>query len=189
MAAHTTDDPTRYRRDAERKAWEAKDPILALKAYVENEGHADAAFFEELEAESETLGKQVREVVRAIEGAIVARTGTRSSTAVPPTRHLEQDQGDPVGSSEASPGEGAQRVAAQGPGDRPQGRHHGPGHRQAFGGVFRITDGLQKDFGKDPVVDTPLAESGIVGRDRPGLRGYPVVEIQLRKGLGARRRQ
>ncbi|MFG2329943.1 pyruvate dehydrogenase (acetyl-transferring) E1 component subunit alpha [Streptomyces sp. NPDC048604] len=67
MAAHTTsDDPTRYRRDAEREAWEAKDPILRLKAYLEREGHADAAYFEELEAESEALGKQVREVVRAM---------------------------------------------------------------------------------------------------------------------------
>ncbi|MEU8527763.1 MULTISPECIES: pyruvate dehydrogenase (acetyl-transferring) E1 component subunit alpha [Streptomyces] len=67
MAAHTTsDDPTRYRRDAEREAWEAKDPILRLKAYLEREGHADAAFFEELEAESEALGKHVREVVRAM---------------------------------------------------------------------------------------------------------------------------
>ncbi|CAM5474044.1 pyruvate dehydrogenase (acetyl-transferring) E1 component subunit alpha [Streptomyces narbonensis] len=67
MAAHTTsDDPTRYRRDAEREEWEAKDPIQRLKTYMENEGHADAAFFEELEAESETLGKHVREVVRAM---------------------------------------------------------------------------------------------------------------------------
>ncbi|MFF3759576.1 pyruvate dehydrogenase (acetyl-transferring) E1 component subunit alpha [Streptomyces sp. NPDC002185] len=67
MAAHTTsDDPTRYRRDAEREEWEAKDPILRLKAYMEREGHADPAFFEELETESETLGKHVREVVRAM---------------------------------------------------------------------------------------------------------------------------
>ncbi|MFE1546844.1 pyruvate dehydrogenase (acetyl-transferring) E1 component subunit alpha [Streptomyces sp. NPDC058718] len=67
MAAHTTsDDPTKYRRDEEREAWEAKDPIQRLKTYMENEGHADAAFFEELEAESEALGKQVREVVRAM---------------------------------------------------------------------------------------------------------------------------
>ncbi len=33
----------------------------------------------------------------------------------------------------------------------------------ALGGVFRVTDGLAKDFGTDRVVDTPLAESGIVG--------------------------
>ena len=37
------------------------------------------------------------------------------------------------------------------------------------GGVFRVTDGLQKRFGGDRVVDTPLSESGIIGTsDRPG---------------------
>ena len=51
----------------------------------------------------------------------------------------------------------------------------------ALGGVFRVTDGLQKDFGGDRVVDTPLAESGIVGTAIGlALRGYrPVCEIQF----------
>ncbi|MFD1824711.1 MULTISPECIES: alpha-ketoacid dehydrogenase subunit beta [Mumia] len=50
-----------------------------------------------------------------------------------------------------------------------------------LGGVFRITDGLQKDFGEDRVIDTPLAESGILGTAVGlALRGYrPVVEIQF----------
>ncbi|MFE3201409.1 alpha-ketoacid dehydrogenase subunit beta [Embleya sp. NPDC059237] len=50
-----------------------------------------------------------------------------------------------------------------------------------LGGVFRVTDGLQKDFGEDRVVDTPLAESGIVGTAIGlALAGYrPVVEIQF----------
>src|SRR6266508_2704219 len=50
-----------------------------------------------------------------------------------------------------------------------------------LGGVFRITDGLQKDFGEDRVIDTPLAESGIVGTAIGlALRGYrPVCEIQF----------
>ncbi|KQR40373.1 alpha-ketoacid dehydrogenase subunit beta [Microbacterium sp. Leaf159] len=50
-----------------------------------------------------------------------------------------------------------------------------------LGGVFRITDGLLDEFGASRVIDTPLAESGIVGT-AVGLafRGYrPVVEIQF----------
>ncbi|MGV2983598.1 alpha-ketoacid dehydrogenase subunit beta [Microbacterium sp. AGC85] len=50
-----------------------------------------------------------------------------------------------------------------------------------LGGVFRITDGLLNEFGATRVIDTPLAESGIVGT-AVGLayRGYrPVVEIQF----------
>lgn len=49
------------------------------------------------------------------------------------------------------------------------------------GGVFRVTDGLQERFGADRVIDTPLAESGIVGTAFgmavKGLR--PVAEIQF----------
>src|SRR5688572_26464542 len=50
-----------------------------------------------------------------------------------------------------------------------------------LGGVFRITDGLQKDFGEDRVIDSPLAESGIVGTAVGlAMRGYrSVVEIQF----------
>ena len=51
----------------------------------------------------------------------------------------------------------------------------------ANGGVFRVTDGLQKTFGTDRVLDTPLAELGIMGATlglaMSGLR--PVCEIQF----------
>jgi 2-oxoisovalerate dehydrogenase E1 component beta subunit len=50
-----------------------------------------------------------------------------------------------------------------------------------LGGVFRITDGLQKDFGEERVIDTPLAESGIIGTAVGlAIRGYrPICEIQF----------
>lgn len=50
-----------------------------------------------------------------------------------------------------------------------------------LGGVFRVTDGLHKDFGADRIIDTPLAESGIIGTAIGlALRGYrPICEIQF----------
>jgi pyruvate dehydrogenase E1 component beta subunit len=49
------------------------------------------------------------------------------------------------------------------------------------GGVFRVTDGLMQRFGEDRVIDTPLAESGIVGMAiGMAIAGYrPVAEIQF----------
>ena len=51
----------------------------------------------------------------------------------------------------------------------------------ALGGVFRVTEGLQAEFGDRRVLDTPLAESGIVGTAIGlAMRGYrPVCEIQF----------
>src|SRR4051812_21184385 len=54
------------------------------------------------------------------------------------------------------------------------------------GGVFRVTEGLQQRFGAERVVDSPLAESGImgsaVGLAIAGMR--PVPEIQFEGFLG-----
>ena len=50
-----------------------------------------------------------------------------------------------------------------------------------LGGVFRVTEGLSAEFGEKRMLDTPLAESGIVGTAIGlAMRGYrPVIEIQF----------
>ncbi|SFV21756.1 alpha-ketoacid dehydrogenase subunit beta [Micrococcus terreus] len=51
----------------------------------------------------------------------------------------------------------------------------------SLGGVYRVTEGLKATFGADRVVDSPLAESGIIGTSIGlAMRGYrPVAEIQF----------
>src|SRR5947199_8661653 len=55
-----------------------------------------------------------------------------------------------------------------------------------LGGVFRITDGLQKDFGEHRVLDTPLAESGLLGTaGGRAIRGYqPGCAMQFDRFVG-----
>jgi pyruvate dehydrogenase E1 component alpha subunit len=62
MGAHTTsDDPTRYRIASEVEAWQAKDPILRLRRYLEGSGLADDAFFGEVADEAARQAGHLRE--------------------------------------------------------------------------------------------------------------------------------
>ncbi|WP_368733153.1 pyruvate dehydrogenase (acetyl-transferring) E1 component subunit alpha [Streptomyces alkaliphilus] len=67
MGAHTTsDDPTRYRSDDERLAWESRDPLLRLRTHLEREGLMDADALAAVEEESDALGRRVREAIRTM---------------------------------------------------------------------------------------------------------------------------
>jgi 2-oxoisovalerate dehydrogenase E1 component alpha subunit len=61
MGAHTTtDDPTRYRLASELEAWRLRDPIERVRTYLTHSGQADAAFFEQLDAEADALAVWLR---------------------------------------------------------------------------------------------------------------------------------
>jgi 2-oxoisovalerate dehydrogenase E1 component alpha subunit len=61
MGAHTTtDDPTRYRLQAELESWKLKDPIERLKAYIVKNQLADRDFFDAIDAEAKEVGSDLR---------------------------------------------------------------------------------------------------------------------------------
>ncbi|MEV1288348.1 pyruvate dehydrogenase (acetyl-transferring) E1 component subunit alpha [Micromonospora sp. NPDC049679] len=67
MGAHTTsDDPTRYRIASEVEAWQAKDPIARVRAFVEKQQIADADFFAEIDEEARREAVRLRERVLAM---------------------------------------------------------------------------------------------------------------------------
>ena len=67
MGAHTTsDDPTRYRIASEVEAWQAKDPILRVRAFLEKQQVADAAFFAEVDEQAKREAVHLRERVLAM---------------------------------------------------------------------------------------------------------------------------
>jgi pyruvate dehydrogenase E1 component alpha subunit len=68
LGAHTTsDDPTRYRIDAEVEVWKHRDPIERVKSLLVREYHVKAAKFDEVAQEAETMALQLREDVLAMD--------------------------------------------------------------------------------------------------------------------------
>jgi 2-oxoisovalerate dehydrogenase E1 component alpha subunit len=64
MGAHTTsDDPSRYRIASEVEAWQAKDPIARVKAFIEKQQIADADFFATVDADAKREAVHLRERV------------------------------------------------------------------------------------------------------------------------------
>ena len=67
MGAHTTtDDPTRYRLSDDVERWRLKCPIERVKAYLQRNGLADQAFFDDLASEADQLGARLREGVQQL---------------------------------------------------------------------------------------------------------------------------
>ena len=68
LGAHTTsDDPTRYRMDAEVEVWKHRDPIERVKSLLVREYRVKAAKFDEVAAEAETMALKLRDDVLAMD--------------------------------------------------------------------------------------------------------------------------
>jgi 2-oxoisovalerate dehydrogenase E1 component len=191
--AHTSDDDDRtYRTTEEVEAWRKKDPLRRMKQYLIEQrllSEADEDRIEaEVRAEVDTAAKSAEAKAFAEPSAAYTKVFARP---LRPLRGVPAGVGDP-----AQPG--APETAVTGPTTERtivdtvrQTQHElmtadervlifgedvGP-----RGGVFRATDGLAAAFGHDRVVDTPLAESSIIGIGIGlALAGYrPITEIQF----------
>jgi 2-oxoisovalerate dehydrogenase E1 component len=179
LMPHTTDDEDRIYRDREEvKAARTRDPLPRLERYVLEQGllsHEEVALVEQAARD------EVNEAARQAEAAAPPDPATaaarvyarpvraRPETAAPPAGGVERTVLDTVRQTLHDVMGEDERVMVLGE------------DVGVLGGVFRATRGLQEAYGEDRVIDTPLAESSIVGIGvglaLAGMR--PVAEIQF----------
>jgi pyruvate/2-oxoglutarate/acetoin dehydrogenase E1 component len=171
---HSTGDPARYRDPAEVEAWLAKDPIIRLERRIVGDGLATA---EELAEEQAAVG---RAADAALDAALKA--------PLPSPDALAEDIYAPEVPIRPSPGaalDRSYREAIQEALREEMARDSGVvlfgEDIGRAGGAFKVTEGLQAEFGERRVRDTPIAENTLVGMALgaalTGLR--PVCEIMF----------
>ncbi len=187
-----SDDEKTYKPEVERDNEEARDPITNMAAFLVSAGIATE---EELEALRETVDT---DVIEASERA-VAQSQPDPDTVY---HHVFSGEVDPTSGEFATEPvfEGDpttvvdllnvcmrdemrrdSRIVAFGEDVADVSREQHLEEVKGKGGVFKVTWGLQREFGSDRVFNSPLAEANIVGRAvGMALRGMkPVVEIQF----------
>ena len=185
----TSDDPKRYRTDAELAEWKARDSARPCPSRT----HAQRTLSEETDAASWSSPLKV-EIAAALEGrGERPRRSTRRTlfddVFESRTPRLEEERarvstrlarGSPEAMTEITLVQAVNRALFEAMRADPDvlllGEDIG-----VNGGVFRATEGLFKEFGADRVVDTPLSETGIIGA-AIGMALYglkPVAEIQF----------
>jgi 2-oxoisovalerate dehydrogenase E1 component len=189
-----SDDEVMYRPDTERSADAARDPVSVFPKWLVEEGYATEA---ELRAIQESVDA---EVLAATDDALAQPQPDPStvpfgvySPDVDPTSEQFDTEDDPQYAGEPTTmvdllnacmkdemrRDG--RIVVFGEDVADVSREEHLGKVKGKGGVFKVTWGLQKEFGGTRVYNSPLAEANIVGRAiGMALRGFkPVVEIQF----------
>ena len=189
-----SDDETMYRPPAEREADAARDPVIRFPKWLVSEGHAR-------EDEIKKIQEEVDEVVLAATDDALAQPQPGPETVyygvyspdVDPTSEQFDTEDDPQFSGEPTTMVDLlnacmkdemrrdQKILVFGQDVADVSREEHLGKVKGKGGVFKVTWGLQKEFGGARVYNSPLAEANIVGRAIGlAVRGFkPVVEIQF----------
>jgi len=188
LMPHTTDDEDRvYRSREEVKAARRRDPVPRLERYVREQGLLSA---EEVTRLEDAAGDEVAEAARQAELAAPPEPATASARVYARPRTAQEAPPAPAGGTVRSgpPAGGTVRNVLD---TVRQTMHELMAADErvvllgedvgVMGGVFRASKGLLEAFGESRVIDTPLAESSIVGIGiglaLAGMR--PIAEIQF----------
>jgi len=189
-----SDDETMYRPPTEREADAARDPVTQFPKWLIREGHAT-------EDEIKKIQEEIDEIVLAATDDALAQPQPGPETVyygvyspdIDPTSEQFDTEDDPQFSGEPTTMVDLlnacmkdemrrdQKILVFGQDVADVSREEHLGKVKGKGGVFKVTWGLQKEFGGARVYNSPLAEANIVGR-AIGLatRGFkPVVEVQF----------
>ncbi len=187
-----SDDERMYKSEAEREKEESRDPIPNFAAFLVSAGIATQ---EDLEALREGVDTDVMEASeRASEqaqpGADTVYAHVFSHEVDPTSDDFSTEpafEGDPttvvdlVNACLRDEMRRDPRIVVFGEDVADVSREQNMDELKGKGGVFKVTWGLQREFGSERVFNSPLAEANIVGRAiGMALRGMkPVVEIQF----------
>jgi len=189
-----SDDEVMYRPPEEREADAKRDPVTEYPKWLVAHGHATEAELAAIRDEADAL------ILAATDDALAQpqpapETATRFvySPDVDPCSERFDTEGDPHFTGEPTTMVDLlnacmrdemrrdERIVIFGEDVADVSRDQYLGRVKGKGGVFKVTWGLQKEFGSERVYNSPLAEANIVGRAIGlALRGFrPVVEIQF----------
>jgi 2-oxoisovalerate dehydrogenase E1 component len=189
-----SDDETMYRPPIERDADAARDPLVTFPKWLIAEGHATDSEIDKIkeEVDAEILTATDDALAQPQPGEDTVYFAVYSPDVDPTSEHFDTEE-DPQFTGEPTTmvdllnacmkdemrhdpkmlifGEDVADVS----------REQYVGQVKGKGGVFKVTWGLQKEFGSSRVYNSPLAEANIVGRAVGlALRGFkPVIEIQF----------
>mgnify|MGYP000200349893 CR=1 FL=1 len=189
-----SDDEVMYRPAEEREADAARDPLTTFPRWLLAEGHATEADLATIasEVDAEVLAATDDALAQPQPGADTVYFGVYSPDVDPTSEQFDTEDDPRYAGTETTMVDLLNvcmkdemrrdpKILVFGEDVADVSREAYLGKVKGKGGVFKVTWGLQKEFGGTRVFNTPLAEANIVGRAIGlALRGFkPVVEIQF----------